>query len=421
MAMNTKMKSAIALSSLTAALLTFSGCGADDETAAVISQTACELAGVSTVLSGAQSADVTVAADGVIGINGEVAFAAGTIFTLGEGATVVGCTGASYVAMDRGSKIEAVGTESNPVVMTSLEGFNGLNTGDEQGQWGGLSIFGSATTNKGIETYEAGDHEFGCDTALGVTCNDADNSGTLQYVAIRYSGYEVETDKELNGLSLGGVGSGTTIDHVAVIGSLDDGIEVWGGTVEMTDIYLYNNADDSLDWDHGWTGAATNVYVEQKEVDGTGSRGFETDNNGGSTTKEQATPISNPTISNFTIVTVAAGGQGIVNREGTAGNLSNGIVITNNATKANVEVRSAQTLTQGLVYTNMVLAQSAGIHFAGKTENTSDSIFGDTTATEVEDLFNPTVIKETGTSLTLLKQANPTFGTDVTAMPSWTK
>ena len=421
MAMNTKMKSAIALSSLTAALLTFSGCGSDDETAAIISQTACQLAGVDTILSGAQSADVTVAADGVIGINGEVSFASGTIFTLGEGATVVGCTGASYVAMDRGSKIEAVGTEAKPVVMTSLEGFNGLNTGDEQGQWGGLSIFGSATTNKGIETYEAGDHQFGCDDTT-ITCNDADNSGTLQYVTIRYSGYEVETDKELKGLSLGGVGSGTTIDHVAVIGSLDDGVEVWGGKVAMTNLYLYNNADDSLDWDHGWTGSATNVYVEQKEVDGTGSRGFETDNNGGSTTKEVAMPISNPTITNFTIVTAAAGGQGIVNREGTAGNLSNGIIITNNAGKANVEVRSATTITNGLVYSgDMVLAQSAGIHYAGKTENTADSIFGDTTAAEVESLFTGTVVETTETSLTLVKLANDTVCTDVTAMPAWTK
>ena len=359
------------------------------------------------LLKGAYTADKHLT-EAVYGVFGEVSFQSGATLTIDAGVKIVGCSGPSYIAIDQGAKINAVGTSANPIVFTSIEDHNGLNTkGTEQGQWGGLSIFGYAETNKGVQLYEAGDHIFGCDTngvgvpngntgALGIVCNDADDSGTLSYVTIKYSGYEVETDKELNGLSLGGVGSGTTIDHVQVIGSLDDGIECWGGTVNLTDIYLYNNADDSLDWDNGYRGVVTNIYVEQNEVDGTGSRGFETDNNGGSTSKELFTPISNPTVTDFTIITVPAGGQGIVHREGTAGQLSNGVVIVKNGEKANIEIRSANTLTNGLSYSgNMVLAQGASIHYAGHLESTNDNIYGDVSDAEVENLVNNATVTET--------------------------
>jgi len=363
---------------------------------------------------------LTLDASKIYAINGEVSVKGATL-TIPAGTTLYGRTGQSYLAIDQGAKIEATGTQANPIVFTSAADVAGTAGANDQGKWGGVSIFGTAHSNKGVETYEAGDHQFACDDNT-VACNNADNSGTLEYVVIKYSGFEVETDKELNGLSLGGVGSGTTIDHVAVIGSLDDGIEVWGGTVNMTNLYLYNNADDSLDWDHGWTGSATNLYIEQNLVDSDGSRGFETDNNGGSVLKEQATPISNPTIDQFTIVTSALGGQGIVHREGTAGQLSNGIIITNNAARANVEVRSTTTLTQGLAYSgDMVLSQAADIHYAGKADNGTD-VFGTTTAAQVQAIVEGATVTldNTGETLANLKAATPTAGADVTSMPAWT-
>ena len=360
------------------------------------------------LLKGTYTSDVNISANAVYGVFGEVSFKSGTTLTIGEGATIIGCSGPSYIAIDQGAKIIAVGTVAKPIVFTSIDDHNGLNTtGREQGQWGGLSIFGYAETNKGVQLYEAGDHLFGCDTngvgvpngntgALGIVCRDDDNSGVLSYVSIKHSGYEVETDKELNGLSLGGVGSGTTIDHIQVIGSLDDGIECWGGSVNMSDLYLYNNADDSLDWDNGYRGVVTNIYVEQDEVDGTGSRGFETDNNGGSTSKEVYTPISNPTITDFTIITVPAGGQGVMHREGTAGQLSNGLIITKNSAKANIEIRSANTLRNGLTYIgNMVLAQELSQHYSGQPESTNDNIYGDVSDSEVENLVKGATVTET--------------------------
>jgi len=424
----------LSLGSLLTMLLT--GCGGDatnpynDGTSGGITPAVtCASEGLP-VLTGVQTGDVNIASNAVYGIDGEVTFPAGTTLTIGSGAKIVGCTGQSYIAIDQGAQIEAIGTSVDPIVMTSIQDHAGLNNGTEQGEWGGLAIFGYAEGNKGLETYEAGDHLFSCD--LGgvfpasqggtVLCNDADNSGTLKYVIIKHSGFEVETDKELNGLSLGGIGSGTTIDNVAVIGSLDDGIEVWGGKVNMTNLYIFNNADDSLDWDHGWTGSATNVYVEQRNVDGTGSRGFETDNNGGSTTKELTQPISNPAIDKFTIITADAGGQGIVHREGTAGQLSNGIIITNNAGKGNIEVRSATTVTNGLAYSGaMVLSHAASIHYKGSLENLNDSIFGDVTDEEVEDIVSDAdavgahvgatvTLDSSGTDLATLQAATPTAG-----------
>jgi len=383
------------------------------------------------VMSGCldDSTVLTLDAANIYAIKGEVSIKNATL-TIPQGTTLFGQTGQSYLAIDQGAKIIAEGTETNPIVFTSLNDVDGTpSPATAQGEWGGLSIFGYAEGNKGLETYEAGDHTFGCDLGGAfsasqggtVTCNDADNSGTLEYVVIKHSGFEVETDKELNGLSLGGVGSGTTIDHVAVIGSLDDGIEVWGGKVNMTNLYIYNNADDSLDWDHGWTGSATNVYVEQVNVDGTGSRGFETDNNGGSTTKEVAQPISNPTIDKFTIITAVAGGQGVVHREGTAGQLSNGIIITKNDGKANIEIRSANTVTNGLAYSGaMVLSQDAGLYYKGAAENLTDSIFGDVTDAEVQAIVEgATVVTGPLDTLSNLKTGNPTVGSDALTMPAW--
>jgi len=426
------MRMMISLTTLLASL--FTGCndtptnpydeGGTGTAPPPVSQTCLELG--LPLLKGAYTADKHLT-EPVYGIFGEVSFKSGTTLSIDAGVKVVGCSGSSYIAIDQGAKIMAVGTPSTPIIFTSLDDLNGLNTrGTEQGQWGGLSIFGYAETNKGVQLYEAGDHIFGCDTngigspngntgALGIVCDDADDSGRLEYVIIKHSGYEVETDKELNGLSLGGVGSSTVIDHVEVMGSLDDGIECWGGSVDLNNIYLVNNADDSLDWDNGYRGVVTNIYVEQIEVDGSGSRGFETDNNGGSTTKELYTPISDPVVSQFTIVTVEAGGAGVLHREGSAGQMSEGVIVTKNPAKATVEVRSANTMTNGLNYNgNITLVQADGFYYAGHPESTNDSIYGDVTDAEVATLLNSATVTEILDTTTV-----PAGGADMTAFSGW--
>ena len=343
--------SKVLLSAAAAAVLTFTGCGGsggsssssssngssssnDGETPSVIDgKTVVDL---STELTAGGS--VTLDSTKIYSINGEVSVASGTTLTIPAGTTLFGETGESYLAVDKGGKIEAAGTAAAPIIFTSKTDVLGNSDSDAVGEWGGLSIFGNAETNKGEEDYEAGAHKFGNDAVNA----DAVSSGSLTYVAIKHTGYEVQTDAELNGLSLGGVGSGTTIDNVAILGSKDDGIEIWGGTVALSNVYIYNANDDSFDLDHGWTGSVDNILIEQgtKKAD----HGIESDNDG---SNMAATPITDPDISNMTIIGSQVGDEGIKLREGMGGNFNNVTVFTKNPDVASLQVDDPQTVANG--------------------------------------------------------------------------
>jgi len=233
------------------------------------------------------------------------------VLTIEKGTTLFGVTGSSYLAVNRGAQIIADGTAAEPIVFTSAQDMAGQNSGDEQGQWGGLTILGSASANKGQRTYEAGTQLYGPTNGTN-NGNDTESSGVLRYVAVKYSGYEVEKDKELNGISLAAVGSGTVIENIASIGSADDGIELWGGTVDIDGLYVYNAGDDSIDTDQGYIGTIQNVYAEQNVVDDeTGSRIIEAD---GSTTTSGGSPQSKVTMKNALLKSV---GRAVRLREGT--------------------------------------------------------------------------------------------------------
>lgn len=281
------------------------------------------------VISGDITSDTTLTSDSLYAITGEVNVVDGVTLTIEAGTTLFGASGNSYLAINRGAMIDAQGTESNPIIFTSAQDVAGLNTGDEQGQWGGLTILGQSTNNKGERTYEAGTQSYGPDA--GVTIAD-DNSGTLTYVAIKYSGYEVEKDKELNGLSLGSVGSGTTIENIAIIGSADDGIELWGGTVSVDGLYIYNAGDDSIDTDQGYIGTLSNVYAEQNIVDDeTGSRVIEADSHSTSTDGD---PKAQPTLENAILKSV---GRAVRLREGTDYVFNNVQILVESSSDADVE------------------------------------------------------------------------------------
>ncbi|MCG8610276.1 MAG: DUF4214 domain-containing protein [Pseudomonadales bacterium] len=260
-------------------------------------------------LKGDFTESVTLESGEIYGIDGEVNFLEGTTLTIPAGTKLFGMSGSSYLAINRGAKIMAQGTRDNPIVFTSAEDIVGTAGQNDQGQWGGLTILGQSTNNKGERTYEAGTQKYG--PKDGVTIED-DNSGVLEYVMIKYSGFEVEVDKELNGLSLGSVGSGTTLNNIAIIGSADDGIELWGGTVNVNNLYVYNAGDDSLDTDQGYTGTLDNVLVQQVVVDDEiDSRAIEADS---FDEIEAGDPIAMPTLRNATLDTI---GRAIRLREGT--------------------------------------------------------------------------------------------------------
>ncbi|MCD8454506.1 hypothetical protein LNJ08_08865 [Tenacibaculum finnmarkense genomovar ulcerans] len=172
----------------------------------------------------------------------------------------------AFIAVLMGGQIDIQGTASKPVIMTSPNG--------KPGDWGGLTICGKATTTAGVDAEaEVGGFKYG-GTA------DADNSGTIQYLMIKGTGASINSESQYNGISLYAVGSGTTIENVAVIDGSDDGIEFFGGTVSVKNIYLENNEDDSIDWTEGWNGTVTNSYISHtKEGFSTALEGDKANNN----------------------------------------------------------------------------------------------------------------------------------------------
>lgn len=256
-------------------------------------------------IGGDQSADLTL--DGP-GSNEEYLLTspfviqAGTTLTITAGTTIKSSAGTDgYIVVLQDAQIQAVGTPSSPIVMTSN------NAAPAAGDWGGLVLLGNATINSGTTaTSEVGNFTYG-----GI--NDADNSGNLQYVRLEYTGAAINSESEFNGISFYGIGSQTNVDYIEVFEGADDGVEFFGGTVEASHVILRNAQDDSLDWTEGWTGAITDLYIEtsadsDKVIEADGNE----DNNA-------ATPLSSPTITNFTAKGLgsAEGAEAIRLRRGT--------------------------------------------------------------------------------------------------------
>jgi hypothetical protein len=134
----------------------------------------------------------------------------------------------------------------------------------DRSKWGGLVILGKATisdskTEEAIEGIVA----IGSDTwNMYGGSDDADSSGEIAYISIRHTGTEVAPDSELQGLTLGGVGSGTKVSHIESYASGDDGLEIFGGSVNLSNMIIYSHQDDGLDTDYGWNGTIDNVVIE---------------------------------------------------------------------------------------------------------------------------------------------------------------
>lgn len=220
-----------------------------------------------------------------------------------------------YIAVAQGAKINVKGTATSPVVMTA--------TSKLPGKWGGLVICGSAPINVGASaTAEVSGLTYG-----GTVAND--NSGSIKYLRLEYTGYSYNTSKEFNGLSLFGVGSGTTLDYIQAYEGSDDGFEWFGGTVNASHLVVLNKnaavGDDLFDWTEGWIGTGE-FWFGLRSNDG--NRGIEADNSSGNHSR---TPISNPTLRHLTLVGNRGDSeedQAVKMRVGTNGNLDN-VVLAN--------------------------------------------------------------------------------------------
>ena len=189
---------------------------------------------------------------------------------------------ALFIAVERGAKIFINGEANKAVVMTSGK------ASPAQSDWGGLIICGDAKVNTGDNgTSEVGGLSFGGN-------NDFDSSGKINFLRIEYTGSKFTADKEYNGISFFGVGSGTQVSNVYAFESGDDGIEFFGGTVNATNLAIVNSYDDSLDFADGYRGTISNVYIS-----GVSKAGIEGSNN---KPNEIALPLTDAKISNVSIV-----------------------------------------------------------------------------------------------------------------------
>lgn len=226
----------------------------------------------------------------------------GQILTIEPGTVIKGKSGqgenASALVVARGGKIMANGTAADPIIFTAeADDLNGNLPPTARGLWGGLIVLGKASLNsapgetaiEGIPTSESRGIYGGND--------DTDNSGIIKYVSIRHGGTDIGAGNEINGLTLGGVGSGTTVDYVEIIANNDDGVEFFGGTVNTSHIISAYCRDDAVDYDEGWRGKNQFIFVFQDPDNG--DRGGEHD---GGTDPEDGLEYATPWFYNATYI-----------------------------------------------------------------------------------------------------------------------
>lgn len=288
---------------------------------------------------------------------------------------------AAAVVITRYGKIHAVGTESSPITFTSAE------ASPVPGNWGGVVILGRATTNQANPRIEG----FAATVPAGIDINyggttDNDDSGDFQFVRILYAGALVRSNDELNSLTLGGVGNGTDIHHVYTAFGADDGIEIFGGTVNASYLISRGINDDNFDFDFGYTGA---IQYALSIADGSNTyngdaNGIECDNMG--TCPNSATPKTHPQLTNFTFVSgtntaVQAGTlYGVRFRRNTEFTLSNSVIMGYNPA-ANFDqtagcVVSSTEFRDNILHTFGTTANIAipGSNIVYNTGNSNDSI-----------------------------------------------
>ncbi|MBX3595225.1 hypothetical protein [Sphingomonas sp.] len=271
--------------------------------------------------------------------------------TIQPGVIIYANTGVAWLNVNRGNKIQAAGTASAPIIFTSRDNILGLNTDNSSGQWGGVVLSGRApitdcaasSATPGTVACER-QTEGAVDPALYGGATATDNSGTLSFVQIRYSGYVLSANSELQSLTTQGVGSGTTLDHIQTFNSSDDGAEFFGGRVNMKYYISVGAEDDNLDTDTGVKANFQYVIAVQRNgatpaiadamIEADSDNGVDGDN-----------PRQNVFLSNFTFIDRVAGNSDVASillRGGTDYTLVNGVML-NTVTNPCLRISRAQT------------------------------------------------------------------------------
>jgi hypothetical protein len=231
---------------------------------------------------------------------------AAVVLTIRPGVVLYGATGTSWLAVNRGNRIMAVGAADSPIIFTSRDNVLGLSSDTSHGQWGGVVLLGRAPTTDCTVAPAATPGSVNCERQTEGSVDPAyfggatadDNSGTIDFVQIRYSGYVLSGNSELQSLTLGGVGSSTVINHFQSHNSSDDGFEIFGGRPTLRRIVVTGADDDNVDLDTGYQGTLQYVIAVQKTAGNPDSM-IELDS---ANALEDNTPRTHMKIANFTFV-----------------------------------------------------------------------------------------------------------------------
>ncbi|HEU4591827.1 MAG TPA: hypothetical protein VFS13_13050 [Steroidobacteraceae bacterium] len=315
---------------------------------------------------------------------------AAVVLTIKPGVVLFGATGTSWLVVNRGNRISAVGSATSPIVFTSRDNVLGLANDDSQGQWGGVVLLGRAPITDCTVAPAATPGTVACERQTEGAVDPAyfggatpdDNSGTIDYVQIRYSGYVLSGNNELQSLTLGGVGSGTKIDHFHSHNSSDDGFEIFGGRPALRHVVVTGADDDNVDLDTGFQGTLQYVIAVQK-TSGNPDSMIELDS---ANALEDNTPRTHMKLANFTFVhrnLATANNAAMLFRGKADATLVNGVLTSPIAclrlNGTNILTADAATQKLGPPLFQSVVMQCGATPFVGS---------GGVTAQQVADVFN---------------------------------
>ena len=347
-------------------------------------------------LEGNITSDKTLDPSKIWLLKGRVSVVKDVTLTIPAGTIIKAAAGtgadASTLIIARGGKIDAQGTADKPIVFTSISDniqlggtypINGPSlTVESRGLWGGLLILGNAPCSFSGDVTELQIEGIPTSDTNGLYggINTEDNSGIIKYVSIRHGGAEIGEGNEINGLTLGGVGSGTTIDHIEVIANVDDGIEFFGGTVNASHLLVWGQGDDALDIDQAYAGTIDGALVVLTSAS---DHGFEIDGPEGSA--EGSFTLKNATVygASFNCNATGVDGEMADFRKGATGHLEN-ILFRDFSIGKDVELDAsadAATYSSGkLTFTNIdiIYPLDSDGNICGDVE-TLDKIFDDKT------------------------------------------
>ena len=314
---------------LCASMTAFTACDDDDDAAGVpAAGVENGLDAATNTLGGDVTSDLTLEAGKSYTLSGALQVKAPAKLTIPAGVTITANNDGQvdYILIEQGAKIDAQGTAQSPIVMTAEN--------KSMGAWGGLHICGRApiNTQSGTGLSEIGNAAYGGSDA-------GDNSGILKYVRLEYTGFAFDEEHESNGISFYGVGNGTQVSYVQACNGSDDGLEFFGGTVNIDHCVVVDCTDDSFDWTEGWSG--TGRYLVAYQTDSSCDCLIEADNNGDNF---DASPVSHPTLENLTLVgnNSSENSRGVRLRAGTYVTMSNA-QITGKPKALTVETEQTET------------------------------------------------------------------------------